>query len=239
MTSTRARPPTRRNMSRNPAGRRVSSARRTGEPRLTTRTRLVLAGLAVAVAAALAVAIAAGGDSSGGGDAAGAASPVAVDGRDLPPPPEQGDDPAVGSTMPTLRGTDIHGDPVTIAADGRPTMIMFLAHWCPHCQREVPVVQRWVDGGGLPDGVRLASVATANDDRRPNFPAVDWLDREGWTAPALLDDADNDAGTAGGVSAFPFWVLVGGDGEVVARTSGELTPAQLTDMANRLAETAR
>jgi cytochrome c biogenesis protein CcmG/thiol:disulfide interchange protein DsbE len=223
---------------RTSSDRRVASARRIGDPRLSTRTRLVLAGLAVAVVAALAVAVVAGGDdASSGTDAAGVGSSVTVDGRDLPALPDSGRDPAVGATMPTLTGTDIHGDPITIAPDGRPTMVMFLAHWCPHCQREVPVVQDWVDDGGLPDGVRLVSVATANDDRRPNYPAVDWLDREGWTAPTLLDDADIHAGIAGGVSAFPFWVLVDGDGTVVARTSGELTPAQLTDLATQAAET--
>jgi thiol-disulfide isomerase/thioredoxin len=230
MTSTRTRPPT----------KRVAAARRAGDPRLSTRTRWVLAGLAVAIAAALAVAlVAGGGNDDGGSDAAGVAPSVTVDGSDLPALSESGTDPAVGAAMPTLTGTDIHGDPITLAPDGQPTMYMFVAHWCPHCQREVPVVQDWVDEGGLPDGVRLVSVATANDDRRPNYPALDWLDREGWTAPTLLDDADSEAGTAGGVSAFPFWVLVDADGNVVARTSGELTPAQLTDMANGLAESAR
>jgi cytochrome c biogenesis protein CcmG, thiol:disulfide interchange protein DsbE len=233
MTSTRTRP--------RPPSRQVASARRAGDPRLSTRTRVVLGALAVAVAAALVVAIVTGGDDNGGSDTAGMAPSVTVDGSALPPLPDSnsGGDPAVGATMPTLTGTDVHGDPITIAPDGRPTLVMFVAHWCPHCQREVPVVQDWVNGGGLPDGVRLVSVATANDSRRPNYPAVDWLDREGWTAPTLLDDANSDAGTAGGVSAFPFWVLVGADGKVVARTSGELTPAQLTAMANRVAETAR
>jgi cytochrome c biogenesis protein CcmG, thiol:disulfide interchange protein DsbE len=236
MSPSRARPPT----------RRPAAAPGSGKPGMGNRsplaTRLVLGGLVVAVAAALVIALVAGGGDDGDGeggsdrsDTSGVAEAVTVHGEDLPPLPDQGDDPAVGSTMPTLAGTDIHGRPVTIAADGRPTMIMFLAHWCPHCRREVPVVQRWVDDGGLPEGVRLLSVATANDPRRPNYPAVDWLDGEGWTAPALLDDADSEAAIAGGLTAFPFWVLVGADGKVVARTVGELTPAQLTDLATSLA----
>jgi cytochrome c biogenesis protein CcmG, thiol:disulfide interchange protein DsbE len=232
MSPSRARPPTRR-----PAARGADKPSEGGRSALTTR--LVLGGLVVAVAAALVIALVAGGGGDGGSgagssDTSGVAEAVTVRGEDLPPLPDQGDDPAVGMTMPTLSGTDIHGRPVTIAADGRPTMIMFLAHWCPHCRREVPVVQQWVDDGGLPSGVRLLSVATANDPRRPNYPAVDWLDDEGWTAPALLDDADSEAAIAGGLTAFPFWVLVGADGKVVARTVGELTPAQLADLATSL-----
>lgn len=226
MTSTRARPQSRRAPSRS------------GRP----TTRLVVAGLVVAVVAALAVALVAGGGDESPDDAGATATPAAgvlVEGRALPQLPDGGEDPAVGSPLPALTGTDLDGQSMSIAGDGRPKMILFLAHWCPHCRAEVPVVQDWVDDGGLPDGVDLVSVATANDPRRPNHPAADWLDREGWTAPVLLDDADNRAATAAGLSAFPFWVLVDGEGTVVARTTGELPPDQLTAMADDLAEGTR
>src|SRR5690606_20257865 len=75
--------------------------------------------------------------------------------------------------------------------------------------------------GGLPEGVDLVAVSTAADERRPNYPPAAWLDREGWTAPTLVD-GDGAAATASGGSAFPFFVAVDGGGTVVARTSGEL-----------------
>jgi thiol-disulfide isomerase/thioredoxin len=116
-------------------------------------------------------------------------------------------------------------------------MIMFVAHWCPHCQVEVPVVQQWVDDGGLPDGVDLVAVSTAIDSRRPNYPPGAWLEREGWTAPVLVDG--NDAGArAAGLSAYPFFVGVDADGEVVGRVSGELTADQLDTIAADLVATA-
>lgn len=204
-------------------------------------SRLVVGGLVVAVLLALAVALVAGGGDGGAADteAGRDSSPAATpEGDGLPPLPDGGEDPAVGRPMPALTGTDPDGRPLTFAADGRPKMILFLAHWCPHCQAEVPVVQDWVDGGGLPDGVDLLSVATANDERRPNFPAPEWLAGEGWTAPVLVDGDDEAAGAAAGISAFPFWVFVDADGNVAARGAGELTPAQLTDVARGLAETA-
>ena len=44
-------------------------------------------------------------------------------------------DPAVGMTIPTVSGSDLQGDPMTIEADGQAKVILFVAHWCPHCQR--------------------------------------------------------------------------------------------------------
>ena len=202
------------------------------------------------VIVALAVALlAGGGDGDDSGDDASTASgdagessdtgsvpddsPVTVTGTPLPPLPDDGADPAVGTSMPTLSGTALDGTSLTIPTTGRPTMIMFVAHWCPHCQAEVPVVQDWVDNGELPDGVDLVTVSTAIDPRRPNYPADEWLAAEGWTAPVLVD-GDDTAAEAAGVTAFPYFVGVDASGNVVGRTSGELTPAQLSDIAAAL-----
>jgi thiol-disulfide isomerase/thioredoxin len=201
----------------------------------------VIAGIAAAVLVALVVALAAGGGdddntTTGGGNADPATTgTVAVSGNPLPQFTDTSDDPAVGMTLPTLEGNDQTGAPMTIGADGRPTMIMFVAHWCPHCQREVPVVQQWVDDGRLPEGVDLVSVSTAIDPNRPNYPPDAWLADEGWTAPVLVD-ADNSAAQAVGLSAHPFFVAIDGDGTVVLRTSGELTTDQLDAIASTLAQ---
>ena len=203
----------------------------------------VIAAIAAAVLVALVVALAAGG---GDGDNAatdgGNADPattgtVTVSGNPLPQFTDTAGDPAVGMTLPTLEGHDQSGAPMTIGADGRPTMIMFVAHWCPHCQREVPVVQQWVDDGRLPEGVDLVSVSTAIDPNRPNYPPDAWLADEGWTAPVLVD-ADNSAAQAVGLSAYPFFVAIDGNGTVVLRTTGELTTDQLDAIASTLAQPA-
>jgi thiol-disulfide isomerase/thioredoxin len=165
-----------------------------------------------------------------------AEAPSVEDGTAQPPLPDSGTDPGVGQKLPELTGVDATGDPMTIAADGTPKMIVFLAHWCPHCQREVPVIQQWLDDGGLPDGFELVSVATAIDERRPNYPPQEWLEREAWTAPVLYDDAASTAAQAAGLSSYPFFVAVDGQGNVVARTSGELTTSQLGGIADQLAQ---
>jgi cytochrome c biogenesis protein CcmG, thiol:disulfide interchange protein DsbE len=208
------------------------------------RGPLVVGAVIAVVLVALLVAVAAGtGDEGGdGGDrtVSGAADdgPVTVTGDALTPQPDTGVDPAVGRPMPTLSGTGLDGAPVTVPASGRATMVMFVAHWCPHCQAEVPVVQQWIDDGVLPADVDLVTVSTAADDRRPNYPPADWLAGEGWTAPVLADDAGQTAAEAVGLTAFPFFVAVDADGNVVARATGELTPTQLDRIAGQISGTA-
>jgi hypothetical protein len=144
-----------------------------------------------------------------------------VSGTPLPAFSDVTGDAAVGMAAPTVQGSSFEGTPVSIAADGRPKVVLFLAHWCEHCQVEVPLVQDWIDGGGLPDDVDLVSVATSIDPGFPNYPPDAWLAREGWTVPVIVDPA-NAVADAYGLSAFPFWVFVDADGKVTGRLTGEL-----------------
>jgi thiol-disulfide isomerase/thioredoxin len=148
--------------------------------------------------------------------------PVVVSGQPLVLLPD-GPDPAVGAPAPVLEGSAFDGTAVRIAADGRPKVLVFLAHWCPHCQREVPVLSQWIAANGRPDGVDVYGIATGTTPDRPNFPPSAWLARERFTPPTLADDADGRAATAFGLSAFPFFVAVDADNHVVARLSGELS----------------
>jgi cytochrome c biogenesis protein CcmG/thiol:disulfide interchange protein DsbE len=149
-----------------------------------------------------------------------------VGGAALPAYAAGPDDPGVGRPIPEVDGASFDGTPVTITADGKPKLIIFLAHWCPHCQAEVPVVQAWIDANGMPAGVELISVVTAIDQNRPNYPPDAWLARERWQVPVIVD-ADNQIAGLYGLTAFPYWVAVSADGTVAQRLTGELTPEQL------------
>jgi thiol-disulfide isomerase/thioredoxin len=176
------------------------------------------------------------GSTSGGGAAtpAGTVVPsgkltvgsIEVSGTALSPRPATGVDPAVGQTIPTINGETFDGSALTIGPSGEPTIIMVVAHWCPHCQREVPFLQSWLDTNGAPEGVRLVALATSNDAGKPNYPAGPWLVKERWTVPTMVDDKASDAAQALGVTGFPYFVVVDAQGKVVERTSGELTAAQ-------------
>ena len=135
--------------------------------------------------------------------------------------PGASSDPAVGQTIPTV--TSPTG---SIELDGTAKVILFLAHWCPHCQAEVPVVQAWVDGGNLPDDVELISVSTAIDPNRPNYPPSEWLERENWTAP-VIEDESGAVANAYGMTAFPYFVFVNADGTVAGRITGEVPTSDL------------
>ena len=76
-----------------------------------------------------------------------------------------------------------------------------------------------------------------HDEQHPHQGRVDVeaLGQAGLTAPVLADDAQGSAASAYGLSAFPFFTAVSADGKVVARDSGELTPAQLDQLAANLA----
>lgn len=213
---------------------RVQSPRSTRPER---SGKLFWIGLAALVAVAAAVALFLGRD-DGGSDAAApeAAAVVAVEGGALPVhDPDASVDPAVGMAAPGLAGMSTSGGRVAIPAGaGTPRAVFFLAHWCPHCQEEVPLIVDWVQAGGAPEGVELYGVATANDPDADNYPASTWLEREGWQLPTLLDDDTGSAGQAYGLRAFPFFVFVDADGQVAGRHAGELSIDALSERLQAL-----
>lgn len=137
------------------------------------------------------------------------------------------EDVATGLVAPETVGADWNDNEVTIEADGTAKIVIFLAHWCPHCQAEVPRVQDWIDAGGLPDGVEMISVATSTDRLRPNWPPQDWLEEEGWTVPVIMDDQIGTVAGSYGMAGTPFYVVLDGENQVVRRVSGEIGTAGL------------
>ncbi len=154
---------------------------------------------------------------------------------DALPPYSGAADTAVGLAAPRVDGADADGTPVSIGPEGGAQAVLFLAHWCPHCQAEVPRVQQWLDSGGGVEGVEIVSVATSYDPARGNWSPTDWLETEGWTQPVIYDDAQSSVFASYGAGAFPFWVFVDSNGNVVRRASGEMDVATLEAL---LTETA-
>jgi thiol-disulfide isomerase/thioredoxin len=147
----------------------------------------------------------------------------------LPPMPRETnvDSSATGLPAPVVVGNDYDGNTVTIENDGRPKAVVFLAHWCPHCQNEVPSVQRWLNDTGGVEGVDLYSVSTALNAQPGNYPPSEWLEEEGWTVPLIRDDARSSVLVAHGDGGFPFWVFTNSDGTVALRVAGEIPIADL------------
>lgn len=151
---------------------------------------------------------------------------VRVAGATLTPYSSAPQDPAVGQRIPQLRGNTFDGQPITIGPEGAAKIVVFVAHWCPHCQAEVPRIVDWLAAGRL-QGANIVAVSSGVNASRPNYPPSAWLEREDWTIPTMIDDTDGSAGAAYGLTGYPYFVAVKADGTVAARTSGELTLDQL------------
>ncbi len=163
-------------------------------------------------------------------------SDVTVAGDTLPEYDSGSTDVAIGMTAPVVTGKGFSGNIVT-TTPGTPTLLVFLAHWCGFCQREVPVLVKWEKSGEVPAGVDVIAITTATDPASPNYPPSMWLARENFPAlwPVMTDSKDRTAGIAFGVSAYPFFVLLDANGKVAIRASGEIPASELTALLQTVA----
>jgi thiol-disulfide isomerase/thioredoxin len=212
-----------------------------------SRTPLVISIVlvVVAVAAIAAVALTRGGDD----DDAGGSAPVpadleagygevSVDGVALPEGEGQ-DDRAIGMQVPAISGTNYAGEPVSITpGEDGPLMIVVMAHWCPHCNREVPVLLDWKASGDVPEGLTVVGLSTSVNADRPNFPPNEWLADLGWDWPVIADDIGQSGAVALGTTGYPYMVFVDAAGDVLARYSGELPVEAIQQLADATAATA-
>ena len=141
-----------------------------------------------------------------------------------------------GQEAPTFSGPNENSEIVTIEKNGNAKALLFLAHWCGFCQKEVPIVQEYIDLIGIPEGVEIIAIATSIDRSRDNYPPHDWLESEGWSEVQIYD-IDREIGTAYGINSFPYWVFLDKDLKVVARRAGNLpidaVGQQLISLANQ------
>ena len=162
---------------------------------------------------------------------------INVDGESLPQYAGENDDNiSLGLSAPTFSAPDQNSEIFNLEKNGNSKALLFLAHWCPHCQREVPVVQSFIDSNGVPPGIDVIAVATSIDRGRDNYPPQEWLEREGWSETQIYD-LDREIGEAYGLNAFPYWVFLDKDLNVIARRTGNLPEdmvgALLVQLANQ------
>jgi thiol-disulfide isomerase/thioredoxin len=100
-------------------------------------------------------------------------------------------------------------------------LVVFLAHWCPHCNAEIPRLIEWKDSGAMPADLGVVGVSTGARDDAPNWPPSQWVVDKAWPWPVMADNEDQNAAVAFGVSGYPGLILLNGDGKVLARRSGE------------------
>jgi len=198
------------------------------------QTKFIAGGVAAAIAAIVAVVLVVGGGSSSSstttstitsnsGDVVTAAEfqPVEAEGEMLVQLEDPDSDPARGKIAPVVNGFGFDGAPLTIAPTGKPMLVVFLAHWCPHCNAEIPRLIEWKDSGAMPADLGVVGVSTGARDDAPNWPPSQWVVDKAWPWPVMADNEDQSAAVAFGVSGYPGLILLNGDGKVLARRSGE------------------
>lgn len=155
---------------------------------------------------------------------------VTIDGDLLPPPPAPGEpDPAVGTLMPTITATSLaNGSPITLGP-GQARVIGFFAHWCPHCQAELPEVTAWLADTQLPPNAEFVAVSTAVDETRGNYPPSKWFTDVGFSSPVVVDDGAELLNGLG-FSGFPAFVAVDASGAIVARAGGNIGTEGLAEL---------
>lgn len=201
----------------------VASVQRSNKP------LVIIIGAVVTLLVAVAVILAVAGDNNdeaaGGGRTLAEWQPVTLTGTSLAAFSSDSGaaDATIGTPAPVINGENFAGEPVAVANDGRAKAIMFFAHWCPHCQREAPVLASWInDNASDYPNVDFYAVATGTEASRANFPPSAWLNKLDFPAKIIADDQKSSAATAYGLSSYPYIVFVGADGNVVQRVSGAL-----------------
>ena len=162
---------------------------------------------------------------------------VTTSGDALPEFAGQNDmDVASGLPAPLFSAPNENSEIVSLDKNGNAKALLFLAHWCGYCQTEVPVIQNLINTVGVPSGVEIIAIATSIDRGRENYPPQKWLSDEGWSETQIYD-LNREIGTAYGINAFPYWVFLDKDLNVVVRQTGnipeEIVLAQLVQLANQ------
>jgi thiol-disulfide isomerase/thioredoxin len=113
-------------------------------------------------------------------------------------------------------------------------VVLFVAHWCPHCQAEVPRIVKLAKKKAF-KGIAVSTVATGTNPGYPNYPPSAWLRREHWPFPVMVDSQLQTAAVAYGLPSYPYFVFVDAQGKVAGRASGEIAPSDLKKVLTALA----
>lgn len=106
---------------------------------------------------------------------------------------------------------------------GKPVVLAIWASWCPHCQKELPIL---ASTQAKYPGVQLVSVTTAFG-QEPGPTPLAYMQQHNLTFPVGLDDAKFTILHGLGVQGFPTVYYVGSDGKVAQVTEGEVDPAKI------------
>lgn len=152
---------------------------------------------------------------------------------DALPALSQGQDTAVGLKVPIITAQNFSGKSAVINNPGKPYLLVFMAHWCPHCNSELPILRDL--NGQWPKDFEIIAVSTGVSKDQVNYPPSSWFINEGWTYKVFLDDEKGTAINSTGGSGYPHLVFVDANGAVTKRLTGEQEASTVIAAANEAA----
>ncbi|SEK68725.1 cytochrome c biogenesis protein CcmG, thiol:disulfide interchange protein DsbE [Blastococcus sp. DSM 46786] len=131
----------------------------------------------------------------------------------------------LGGPAPGLAGPTLEGGSFDLADwDGEVVLVNVWASWCAPCRREQPLLVA-ADQALGPRGLRIVGIDVRDraDDART------FLAEHGGAPWPNVVDPDGERAVEWGTFALPETYLVGRDGTVVAKASGELEAAWIDE----------
>lgn len=134
----------------------------------------------------------------------------------------------IGKPVPSFTLPALSGKAGLSDADlktGKPTIVNFFASWCPDCHVEHPyLVELSKDPALAAKGVRLVGVAQKDKDENTRR----MLGAGGDPYAAVGMDFNGRVSIDFGVYGIPETFLIGGDGTILAKHVGAMSPAVFT-----------
>ena len=157
-----------------------------------------------------------------GGDDIPESAAVQIEGEPLPLY-EGGVDEAIGTEAPIVAAAVSLASGETLRiGPGEPRVIGFLAHWCPHCQEELPELSEWLTTSPLAANAEFIAVSTSLRPDAGNFPPSRWFNRDELQASVIVDDPAGTLLSSFGFGGFPAFIAIDENGVVVDRLSGNV-----------------
>ena len=117
-----------------------------------------------------------------------------------------------GSAVPNFQLRDLDGKKInsdTILNNGKKTLFVVAAEWCPHCRTETPEIQRFYDD--YKDKVNIIVLFSNSGSSLDKV--KEYTTKNGYTYPTYYD-ADGTIARGFGVTGFPFNLTID-NGKVV------------------------
>ena len=122
----------------------------------------------------------------------------------------------VGSQAPDFSAQTVDGGNVSLGDRGnyKATMLVFFASWCPHCNREAPLIS---DIQKNHDDLRVIMAGIDGQDN--NQKVQDFVNKYDINGPAFYDPS---VGSTYHASSYPTIYVIDGSGKIAAANSGEV-----------------